>query len=133
MKWFWLGAFVVVAAIMLDTNWHAHTGKAEAGIPPFHFLWMAGVATMVTGAVLTRKAGRSPKWVMNLFLLATIVAATGSIWDNFFNHLIGIEPGMFDPPHVTLNGGSLLSMVLALLTFILKNKSVSERTGMHAG
>jgi hypothetical protein len=94
---------------------------------------MAGIATMVFGAIRVRKAGKSPVWVMNLFVLATIIAAAGSIWDNFGNHIFGIEPGMFDPPHVTLNGGSLLAMIFGLLTFILKKKDSAERANTYAG
>jgi peptidoglycan/LPS O-acetylase OafA/YrhL len=133
MKWFWIGAVLTIAAIMLDTHWHASTGLPEAGIPPYHYIWMLAIGTMVFGAIRVRKAGKSPIWAMNLFVLATFIAAAGSIWDNFGNHIFGIEPGMFDPPHVTLNGGSLLAMICALLTFILQKKDSSKRAKTYAG
>ncbi|MFD3259479.1 hypothetical protein ACE3MQ_12785 [Paenibacillus lentus] len=119
MKWIWLGIVLQYAGLIWDEIYHQTRVIVVEYIPIPHWPIVAAPFVIV---IMTYKYLRSEqpqvKVLTILLLVASLIMLTGTVWDNFGYHIRGIELPEDAPPHVTLQLGSYLTLLLLIASTI---------------
>lgn len=117
LKTFWAGLGIEFLGIIGDTYWHSIHGTSEIGIPPAHWLTLAGMAVVLFGIVGARREATDWRYpVFTVGILAALTQLIGGVWDNVL-HATGREPAVWALPHTLYRIGFLLILGVALVTF----------------
>ncbi|AFC31233.1 hypothetical protein PM3016_4469 [Paenibacillus mucilaginosus 3016] len=120
MRWLLaLGVGIEITGIVWDTLYHEKYGYDELYfIPPAHYLDLVGAPLLFITALLLLRKGKGTLWPYYGIMAGAVLQTIGWVWDNFFYHLRGIEPGPLAPPHLALNFGLLFMVLFTICAFI---------------
>ncbi|MGG1573506.1 hypothetical protein [Fictibacillus sp. NRS-1165] len=126
MRWIWISIITIMAGQLWDFIWHYLYGKSDYGVPLPHVLQYLGFLYGVIAAVQLRlKDKKANSQLLNVLLVSTIAALLGASWDNFYDHVNGLEK-TFSPAHILLKIGLASVIVVSGIMTLNQNNNVQR-------